>query len=172
LPDQIKILPQTLIKTEAELMAFETECIDLGFEGVILRKIDGHYKYGRSTANEGLLLKVKRFADAEATVTGFVEQMHNTNEKVTNELGRGKRSTHAAGLVGKNTLGALVLCDLLTGATFQCGTGMNDVQRQHIWNNQSEYLGLIWKYKHFPTGAVDLPRHPVSLGPRNIIDMG
>ena len=31
-----------------------------GAEGVMVRKLDGHYKYGRSTVNEGILGKLKR----------------------------------------------------------------------------------------------------------------
>ena len=167
----IRLLPQTLVKTEAELVAFEEECLTLGFEGVILRKIDGRYKFGRSTVNEALLLKVKRFVDGEYMVTGFVEQMENTNEKQTNELGRSKRSTAKAGLVGKGTLGAYVGRDLSSDVVFNIGTGINDKDRQWAWDNRNDLFGQIRKYKSFPVGVLNAPRHPVDCGPRNPIDM-
>ena len=171
-PDvRVHILEQRLIKTLDDLAEYEAHCVDAGYEGLILRKIDGVYKFGRSTVNEGLLLKVKRFVDGEATVIGFQEQMENTNEKTTNELGRSKRSSHKAGLVGKGTLGALLLRDLESGVEFSCGTGMDDRTRQWIWDHRSEVQDMIWKYKSFPVGVKTLPRHPVSIGPRSPLDM-
>jgi len=160
-----------LIKNMDELLEYETEQLTLGYEGLILRSIDGRYKFGRSTVNEGLLLKVKRFTDSEALIIGFVEQMENTNEKQTNELGRSKRSSHKAGLVGKNTLGAFLMRDLYSGVEFSCGTGMDDAFRQHVWNNQGSYLNEIGKYKSFLVGVKDLPRHPVWGGIRDRRDM-
>lgn len=168
---KIVLLEQTLIRDAVHLDEFESEQIELGYEGVILRAIDGIYKNGRSTVNEGYLLKVKRFTDREAIVIGFEEQMKNNNVATVNELGRTKRSSHAENKAGKNTLGALVLRDIETGVEFNCGTGFDDVQRAHIWANQATYLGQPWKYKSFLVGEKDKPRHPVSLGHRSPLDM-
>ena len=57
----VEILPQAEIETSADLGAYEIEQLDAGYEGIMVRSVDGHYKYGRSTENEGLLWKVKRF---------------------------------------------------------------------------------------------------------------
>jgi DNA ligase-1 len=167
----IRLLEQTMINNEFELAAYESEQIALGYEGVILRKIDGRYKYGRSTVNEGLLLKVKRFTDGEARVLGFEEQMFNGNEATTNELGRTKRSSHKAGLVGKGALGALIVEDLVSGVQFNVGTGLNDGMREHIWANRDSHEGRIVKYKSFLVGVKTAPRHPVFLGFRDERDM-
>jgi DNA ligase-1 len=168
---RIVLLEQVLIRDAMHLDEYESEQIELGYEGVILRSIDGLYKFGRSTVNEGNLLKVKRFTDSEAFVVGFEEQMKNNNEATTNELGRTKRSSHAENKAGKGTLGALILRDPDTGVTFNCGTGMDDKTRQHIWDNQDKFMGQLWKYKSFKVGEKDKPRHPVSLGPRSALDM-
>lgn len=164
-------LKQTLIKNMDELDEYEATQIEQEYEGVILRKVDGLYKFGRSTVNEGLLLKVKRFMDAEAVIIGFEEQMENTNEKTTNELGRSKRSSHKDGKVGKNTLGALIVRDLETNVEFNIGTGMDDALRAKIWANRPEYMAYYVKYKYFPVGVKDKPRHPVFLGFRDVGDM-
>lgn len=167
----IELWPQALIKNNDELLQYEAEQLALGYEGLILRKIDGIYKYGRSTVNEGLLLKVKRFSDSEAVIIGFEEQMENTNEKKTNELGRSKRSSHKAGKVGKDTLGAFVMKDIRSGIEFNCGTGMDDSFRDHVWKNRPKFLNKIGKYKSFMIGVKDAPRHPVWLGLRDPKDM-
>jgi DNA ligase-1 len=75
----IKLLPQVINSTE-ELDAFEADCLRDGFEGVMLRSPSGRYKFGRSTLKENLLLKLKRFEDAEAQIIGFEGLSHNANE--------------------------------------------------------------------------------------------
>jgi DNA ligase-1 len=168
---KIVALTQTVIHNDDELAAYEAEQIALGYEGVILRKIDGQYKYGRSTVNEGLLLKVKRFEDSECEILEVVEQLKNNNEKTVNELGRSKRSSHQENKTGKDTTGALRVRDLKTGMEFHIGTGMNDALRQEIWDNKHLYLGRIVTYKFFPVGIVSLPRHPVFKGFRSKDDI-
>ena len=160
---------QTEILNEQDLLAYEEHCLTLGYEGLILRDPDAPYKLGRSTANEGYLLKLKRFLDAEATVVGFEERQQNNNEKVTNELGRSARSSHQAGKTGRGDLGALYL-RTDEGVSFACGTGFTDSERAEIWSNQDAYLGRLAKYKFFPVGVKDAPRHPVFLGWRDRSD--
>jgi DNA ligase-1 len=145
------------------LLKLEAEMLEQGYEGLILR--DGHapYKMGRSTVKEGYLLKLKRFTDAEFEVIGFEERMHNANEASTNELGRTKRSSCMAGLEGRGDLGALVV-RRAGGLVFNVGTGLNDADRQEIWNHQDKYLGQMAKVKYFAIGMKDAPRHPVFLG--------
>ncbi len=167
----IVLWDQQWITNEDELLAYEAEQLAFGYEGLILRDPAGKYKFGRSTTNEGLLLKVKRFSDSEAEILGFDEQMHNTNEAEKNELGRTKRSSAKAGLVGKNTLGALHVMDIHSAQDFRIGTGLDDATRSLIWNNRKEYIGKIIKYKFFSIGVKDLPRHPVFQGFRDPRDL-
>lgn len=168
---QIRLLEQEIINDLESLMGYENTLLAKGYEGVILRDPKSKYKFGRSSTNEGILLKLKRFSDAEAEVIGFEEQMHNANEATTNELGRTKRSTAKAGLRGKDTLGALVCVDLTSGIEFRIGTGMDDAEKQHVWDNQTKFKGKIVKYKSFKIGVKDAPRHPVFLGWRDKKDM-
>jgi len=168
---QICVLEQNLLANEDDMLAYEAAKVEEGYEGIILRSPDAPYKYGRSTVNEGYLLKVKRFEDSEAEIIGFEEEMYNSNEAQTNELGRTKRSTAQAGLVGKDTLGAFLARDVHTGVEFSIGTGLTALQRGTFWARQGEYLGKLVKYKFFPVGVKDKPRHPVFLGMRDARDM-
>lgn len=162
---------QCEITTHDELVEYEADCLTMGYEGLILRDPASYYKQGRSTVNEGILLKVKQFRDAEAEVVGFEERMRNENEVTISELGRTKRSSHAAGKVGRGDLGALV-CRTSEGVEFNIGTGFTDVQRADLWALRNDDLvGRIVKFKFFPVGVKEAPRHPVFLGWRDRIDM-
>lgn len=154
------------IEDEAQLLAYEAEQVAAGYEGLILRKFEGAYKYGRSTAREQGMLKVKRFEDSEAMVIGVVEEMFNGNEAEKDNLGRTKRSKAKAGLVGKGTMGALQVRDTKTAVEFELGTGFTAADRADAWP-----LGTVVKYKFFPVGVKDKPRHPVYLGRRHPADM-
>lgn len=163
------VVPQHELMNTFELNAFEHEVLAEGYEGVMLRHPDAPYKFGRSTAREGYLLKVKRFHDAEFEIVGFEEEMFNANEATTSELGRTKRSSHKANKIPKGRLGALVL--KYGDTTFNCGTGFNDAERENIWAERERYLGKFAKIKYFAHGIKDVPKLPSFLGIRNVMDM-
>lgn len=167
-------LQRKVIFSIEELKAYEEECLEAGFEGIILRDPQSPYKFGRSTAKEGYLLKVKRFADSEARVLDVEELMHNNNPATCNECGHTERSSHKANLVPAGTMGRLRVEDIHTGQRFYIGTGFTAEQRVWWWDNyqyRASNLGLIVKYKFFPVGVKELPRHPVYLGLREGFDM-
>lgn len=169
---RIVILDHKTINNEAELIAYQEWCLEQGYEGVMLRRPSASYKYGRSTLKEQTLVKLKVFEDGEATVLGMTEEMHNANEATTNALGHTERSSHKENKVGKGRMGTLVVRDLETNVEFEIGTGFTAAHRQEFWDQAGSVVGRIVKYKHFPHGAKDKPRHPVFLGFRDPIDMG
>lgn len=169
---RIVILEHKTINNEAELIAYQEWCLEQGYEGVMLRRPSASYKYGRSTLKEQTLVKLKVFEDGEATVLGMTEEMHNANEATTNALGHTERSSHKANKVGKGRMGTLVVRDLDTNVEFEIGGGFTAAHRQEFWDQAGSVVGRIVKYKHFPHGAKDKPRHPVFLGFRDPIDMG
>lgn len=97
--------------------------------------------------------------------------MHNDNEATTNELGHTARSGHQSGLRPANTLGALVVRDVESGVEFRIGTGFDQADRDSLWRAEGGVLGRIVKYKFFPVGVKEKPRHPVFLGFRDKRDM-
>jgi DNA ligase-1 len=156
-----------------QLVRYEEAALANGFEGVMLRDPNSPYKQGRSTLNEGYLLKVKRFSDAEAVIIGFEEEMNNGNQARIDELGRTKRSSHKANLTAKGTLGALVVRGLTAfdNVVFNIGSGFDAATRASFWNNRDELLGRIVAYTYFNVGVKDLPRMPVYKGLRSPIDL-
>lgn len=170
---RVKLLPQTLIHTQEQLDDFEKAIVDAGFEGVMVRDPQGPYKYGRSTAKQGILLKLKRFVDDEAIVTGFEELMHNGNELQRDELGYAKRSSHKDNKISSGMLGSLIGRDMRTGAEVRCGTGFTQEMRRKIWSDPSRYMNKIFVYKHFAvTGVKDARRFSVFKSFRDPRDMG
>lgn len=168
--DGVKVLPQHWMKTPEELKLFQTKVVEAGGEGVMIRSPEGRYKQGRSTLKEGILLKLKIFTDEEATVVGFEEKMHNTNEAKVDELGYTERSTSKDGMVPANTLGALVVESEKWGR-FNIGTGFDDKMRKEIWDNKEDWLGKLVKFKYFEVGTLNKPRFPTFLGIRSEIDV-
>jgi DNA ligase-1 len=167
-PQVVSVAIHTIF-SEEDLLKFEAEALDAGYEGVMVRDPNGRYKQGRSTAKEGIIGKVKRFEDAEAVVIGFEEKMTNTNEKKTNELGYSERSSSKDGLIGANTLGALI-CEC-NGIRFTMGSGFDDAGRVEVWANKDKYLGKLAKFKYFAVGMKDSYRFPIFQGWRDEDDL-
>lgn len=166
----ISILHGVSIKTQEELDEYERSCLESGYEGVMLRDPEGTYKFGRSTVNENILLKVKRFLDDEAELIDIKEKMSNQNPEDIDAFGHIKRSASLDGMIPMDTTGTLVVRDK-NGLEFCIGSGLDDVMRDEIWKNKEKYIGKLVKYKYFPVGVKELPRHPVFLGFRDPEDI-
>lgn len=169
--NHIKVVESKILSDASELLAYEGICLSRGFEGVMTRSVDGRYKYGRSTANEQILLKLKRFEDSEAVIVGAIEEMHNGNAATVDELGHTKRSSHKGNLQGKGCLGAFRM-RRADGLEFEIGTGFTAEQRRLYWLGLDQLIGRTVVYKHQPCGAVDKPRFPVFKSFRHTDDMG
>lgn len=159
------------------MVAYEEQCLEEGYEGLILRSLDSGYKFGRSSLKQGWLLKFKRFCDDEGVIVGVEELYSNQNEKKTNALGRSQRSGHAAGMVAMDTLGALKCVTAkgnefwVKGVDFDIGSGFTAAQRADLWKKRKTLVGKIVKFKYFPIGIKDRPRFPIFLGFRDKRDM-
>jgi DNA ligase-1 len=166
---QLVLVPQYEINNKEELNKYISLFLFQGYEGAITHYLYGLYKQGRSTPTSQELLKFKPFLDTEAVCIDYIEQMQNNNDSFEDELGRTKRSTHQAGMVGKDTLGALVV-DHLEFGVLSIGTGFDDATRKAIWNNKDNILGKLIKFKYQAEGMKDKPRFPVYLGIRDELD--
>lgn len=155
----------TAIHDIPTLEQYESSVLALGYEGLILRDIDAPYKFNRSTQKQGWMLKLKRFVDAEAICVGYEELMINANEPTLDERGFTKRSTSQDNKYYSDTLGSLT-CRLPSGLTFNVGTGFDAPQRRLLWSRRDSLVGRIVKFKSFPHGVKEKPRHPVFLGLR------
>jgi len=158
----IKILKQRICNTWQDAIAYEEELLEMGYEGMMPRTLSGHYKEGRATAREGLILKRKPLAQDEAIVVGLFEQMKNNNEKAVNEMGNSFRTAHKENKEGKGTLGGVVLKSPRWKETFNCGTiiGGTIEWRQKMWDNPDLIIGQTMTYVYQEYGSIDKPRQP------------
>lgn len=170
------VLEQVRINNGLELMEYEYNQLQAGYEGIMIRSPHGAYKFGRSTTNEGWLLKLKRMEQAEAIVVGVEELMHNANEAKVNALGHSERSSHKANKQGRDTLGALIVRHEKFGE-FNIGTGFDDIVRKDLWNKRNRpeaeggIMGSTVTFRYQPAGVLDKPRFPVFVGFRDKRDM-
>ncbi len=174
----VTVVSHDCVVCAEDMEATETEAVEAGHEGIMVRSLDGPYKHGRSTAREGYLLKVKRFEDSEARVLSVYEWETNMNEAKKNVLGHTERSSHQENKVGAGVLGGLNVVGIegtYKGVEFSIGTGFSGAddpngERGRLWKNRAKLIGKIAKFKYFPTGSKDRPRFPVFLGWRDKID--
>ena len=168
MPEYVHIVEHKILKTMAEINVFAEQALKDGYEGAMLRHLEGKYKQGRSTLRQGWLVKIKFFSDAEGTVIGFKERTHNANEAKKNNIGKTDRPTNKENMIPMNTLGALIL-DTEWGE-LRVGTGFDDITRQEIWNDRAKYMGATVTFTYQPSGAKTLPRFPVFKGFRKEFD--
>ncbi len=155
-------LKHTFIETALDLQLFEETCVADGYEGVMIRDPRGPYKHGRSTLKEGILLKLKRFMDAEAVIVGMKERMRHIGPATVNELGLTERDSRQENLTPAGDLGAFV-CHWVNGdptKTFEVGTGFTASDRKAFWDDAS-LVGrqITIKFQNVTPDAY--PRFPV-----------
>ena len=120
---------QERCKGTEDVMEELERILQKGGEGVMLRNPRAQYKGGRTTD----LLKVKKFQDAEAHITGF-------------EPGTGRN---------EGRMGA-IYCTDVDGLTFKIGTGFKDNMRDN-----PPAIGTLITYKYQEKTRNGKPRFPV-----------
>ena len=182
----VEMVKHMIVKDVEDFEEYAKETLELGFEGTMIRSPEGPYKSGRSTLKQGWLVKYKEWLDAEGSIIGFEERMHNANDDIKDNFGYAKRTSHKDGMVPMGTLGALIL-DTEWG-TLRVGTGFDDSLRQDIWDRNmvkdlgeqddgshefiirgsQPQLGQQVTFKYQPFGMQNKPRFPVFLHFREI----
>jgi len=167
LPSFAKLVPVHVVNGPNEVLLLQERYLDEGYEGVILRNPNGAYKHGRTTMNEQNSYKLKTFEDDEATIIGYKAEMENTNEATINETGNTSRSIDREGLIAKESLGAILVENAQWGP-FWIGSGWTKEERRTWWLARETLKGRVVKYKYFPIGIKDKPRHPIFMGFRDM----
>jgi DNA ligase-1 len=178
-----KIVPMHICDNLEQLLHLDTLWLSQGYEGTIIRNLNAMYKQGRSTVNKAELLRIKRFMDGEAVVVAIEEGNRNDNEPQINELGNTFRTSHLDNKVPNGTVGNMQ-CDLLEdimedskillakGLRITVSPGnMDHEKRKFYFDNPTELVGHIVKFKFFPKGIKDAPRFPTYQSHRAAEDM-
>lgn len=169
---RIRFIKHEVIHNIEELEEYIRVCLAAGFEGVMISDPGGPYKQGKSTVRQGWLLKIKPFETHEARITGYYEEMENTNEQTRDATGKAKRSSAKKGKRPKGTLGGFIGTDIVTGVEVRCGGGFSAAQRRDFWKTRDQLVGQIFTYSKQAVGEKDKPRHPNFVNLRPSWDIG
>jgi DNA ligase-1 len=137
-------VPSVVCNNEEEVYNEQARLIQEGYEGAIVRLLDGKYIWGyRSDA----LLKVKTFQDEEFKVVGYKPG------------------------IGKFSEACIWLCKTETGLQFEVVSKGTMEYRKELLADAEKYLNLMLKVKFFERTESGIPRFPVGLGFRLPEDM-
>jgi DNA ligase 1 len=165
----VKIVPFCLINSLEQFEAKEQKYLSQGYEGIMIRSLEGVYKFGRSTVKEGILLKFKRFEDGESEVLGYDLLCKNMAESTINALGLKEKSHRLEDRVEQEAIGCFHVRDVHSGIEFSVSTGMTKQQREDFYKIRDSLIGKIVNYKYQKV-ELNKPRFPVFRGFRDKID--
>ena len=133
-----------LIRTQEALMAYEDQCHNDGYEGIMARNIQSQYLFGYRSKD---LLKVKRFLDEEYEIVDF---------------------THGTSI----ELECIVfVCKTKDGQTFSVRPVGTHEERKTMYKNGATYVGKLLTVKYQELSNDGVPRFPVGLHIREDWDM-
>lgn len=171
----LRIVPSVLCHNIEELLACDAKWLDMGFEGTCIRDPNGLHKQGRSTVREMGLLRIKRFIQSEALITGITEGETNLNDAQINELGKTFRTSHKDGKIPNGMVGSMQAKQigdvydpsrpgvkiLEDGQDITISTGsLTEEECKFYFENPGQIISRISKYNFFPKGMKDKPRFP------------
>lgn len=154
------MVTQRIVNSVEEVEAYFEEVLEQGFEGLILRDINGRYKFGRGTLKEGLIYKVKPWVTLDAQIIAVIQatKVDPSAEKKVNELGRSVTSKKKGDRILIEKASAFLV--KYEGKEVKPTLKMNDEEKIEVWEDRKNCIGKWIEYKGMLVGAKDVPRHP------------
>ncbi len=152
-----------LVKSAEEVEKYFEEVLEDGYEGLILRSLDGRYKWGRATLRENIVYKCKKFIDFDGQILDIIQAtvVDETVEKSINELGYSKTSRKKNDRLLINKASAVLV--KYNGEDLKVTLALTDDEKTEIWEHKEDYIGKWITYKGMLIGAKNVVRHPVFL---------
>lgn len=139
--DPVKLSPNRLCHNFDEIKKYHDECVADGYEGVIVRNLDGEYEFGFNSNN---LIKYKEFIDSEFTVADVIEGTGR-------DKGTGIFVMYLPGHEGE---------EITVENTFKAKPLGNYELRERYFLNKREYIGKIATIKYQGVSKAGIPRFP------------
>lgn len=160
-----QVTSQFIHQSHREIQTHFEDIIEAGGEGLILKKLTGPYKHGRSTPKEQYLIKMKQFLSMEGTIAEVIEKQSLTPNapQERNAFGLMKRGHRKGDRAAANTMGSLLLDLPYNQGQVSIGSGFTDAQRRQIWECRDRMIGGVVEFKYQPCGSKDAPRTPIFL---------
>ncbi len=157
----LRVLPQLLVTTPADLEKELERALNAGFEGLIARSPDSPYKFGRGTLNEGYIYKFKEWVTEDAVIVGFVQgtQMKEsvrTGDRTRDKLGYLERTSKAETRELVLKIGSINVM-LKNGKVCGCGIAKG-VDIGLTWENRDLFLNKHVEIRYIAHGVKELPR--------------
>lgn len=163
---KVKLCPTFVVKSMEEIDQLYELFLKMGFEGIILRRKGRGYKWNRSTAKEGSLIKRRPEDPFEAVITGVYAREKNTNAAKISALGYTVRTAHQAGKVAQECIGGFN-CHLFNNpeVTFDVGVlRLDQTTKENLWQRRDQLIGKVIEcVEHGYKGGYDKPRTPVMV---------
>lgn len=158
--ERLHVINNVMCYDSAQLKTHHTLLVANGYEGTIVRRVDAHYKMGRSTLREQIMLKYVDYVREEAVVTGVECAYENL------DAGNSKKLEN---LVPLDRAGTLRVHNKRWGE-FNIGSGWDHETGREWLANPELVLHKTITYKYKPHGTKDKPRQPIFVGFRAEFD--
>ena len=142
--DSLEVVDTHLANTEEDVYKLQSQFLEEGYEGAIVREMDGEYRFGYRSNK---LLKVKNFCDKEYEIVGFTTG------------------------VGRFNGCCIWICVTEDGDEFKVVPQGTMEDRKATYKNAKNYIGELLKVKFFELSDDNIPRFPVGIGIRPTEDM-
>lgn len=138
--DRKKIVdtPTDKINSAQEAVELYKKYLKDGYEGCMLKAVEGKYQWKRVTLRSGEMIKLKPFQSEDLEIIDVVQ-------------GEGKY---------ENTLGSIVVSGNNIAPT-SVGSGFTDEDRKEIWENKNKYIGKTVEIKYFEVSKDRILRFPI-----------
>jgi ATP-dependent DNA ligase len=132
------------------------------YEGLIIKRVDCPYKYGRGTIKEGYVFKYKPFETHDAKIVEVIQatEVRKGAEKKINELGNSVTSKKKDDRVLIEKASAFMVD--FNGLRFKVSIAENDEEKKKIWENREGYIGAWVEFEAMFIGVKNAPRHPIT----------
>lgn len=136
--DYTKIIDTStdLVRTSKEVVELYKNYLNKGYEGVMIKDVDGKYKWKRVTLRSGEMIKLKPFKSLDLEVISIYD-------------GEGKFQGMAGGVVVD-----------YNGVSVNCGSGFDDAMRKKMAEEPEQFVGKMVEIKYFeetPDGSLRSP---------------
>ena len=133
----IEIVNSETAINEEEVYEIQSEYLEQGYEGAIVREHDGEYRFGYRSNK---LLKVKNFMDDEYEIIDYTTG------------------------VGKFAGCIVWICTTDDGTQFKVVPQGTMEERKELYEQAEEHIGEQLKVKYFELTDDNVPRFPVGIG--------
>jgi len=137
----IRLVKTEICNKKEEIDTFLNKYINEGYEGLIIRNMNGKYEEGLRSSN---LIKLKKFKDEEFKIVDY------TCPKIGKEIGC-----------------VIWICSTKEGKIFNVRPEGGYAERKKLYRNGKKYIGKMLTVKYQEMTNDNIPRFPVGVGIRD-----